>query len=317
MRGCAVLAASQMFGCALHRGTADADNRAGPVPGSRGPSGSGRLFIDAPGAPLPDALNGLFDPVAPIEYLLLGEVHDHPLQHRLRADWLQALASRGRFALAMEQFDATRQGDIDRARASRSGAREIAQAAAFQFKGWDWAFYEPYVELALRHDLPLVAANLSMSQARSIARGAASPMQSVEPADWSDVDRERIAEEIRLSHCGMLPASAIAPMVAAQQARDATIAHALVDAHREWRLPVVLLAGSGHVRRDLGVPRYLRDIAPGARIFSVGLVERNGADDDGSDGRSRDFDLTIETPAHPRTDPCAVFRNRPAAAPKD
>ncbi len=317
MRGCAVLAASQMFGCAVHRGAADAGNCAGPVPGSRGSSGAGRLVIEAPGAPLPDALNGLFDPVAPIDFLLLGEVHDHPLQHRLRVDWLEALASRGRFALAMEQFDATRQGDIDRARANHSGAREIAQAAAFQFKGWNWTFYEPYVELALRHDLPLVAANLSMSQARSIARGAASPTESVEPAGWGDEDRERLAAEIRLSHCGMLPESAIAPMAAAQQARDATIAHALVDAHREWRLPVVLLAGSGHVRRDLGVPRYLRGLAPGARIFSVGLVERNGADDDGSEGRSRDFDLTIETPAHPRPDPCAVFRDRPAAAPKD
>jgi len=251
----------------------------------------------------------------PIDFLLLGEVHDHPLQHQLRAAWLETLASRGRFVLAMEQFDAERQADIDAARARGSGPRAIAQASGFVFKGWDWALYEPYVELALRHGLPLIGANLSTSQARAIARGEPHPMAGIEASGWSDEDREQLADEIREGHCGMLPPAAIAPMAAAQRARDATIARALVDAHRACGLPVVLLAGNGHVRRDLGVPRYLRDLVPRARVLSVGLIERDGAHESEGSGAPSPFDLTIETPAHPRPDPCEVFRRRPQPGP--
>ncbi len=297
LRAAALSAAWSLSGCAV-RGV-----RSGAPPPSR-------LRIDSAGAPLPEAMADLCGHGDPIDFLLLGEVHDHPLQHRLRADWLQTLASRGRFVLAMEQFDADRQADIDAARARGSGAHAIAQASGFAFKGWDWALYEPYVEIALRHDLPLVGANLSTSQARSIARGEPHPMAGIEPGGWSDADREELADDIREGHCGMLPPASIAPMASAQRARDATMARALVDARRACGLAVVLLAGNGHVRRDLGVPRYLRDLVPRARVFSAGLIERDGARGSADADASGPFDLTIETPAHPRPDPCEMFRKR-------
>jgi uncharacterized iron-regulated protein len=135
-------------------------------------------------------------------------------------------------------------------------------------------------------------------------------MAGIEPGGWSDEDREQLADDIRTGHCGMLPPAAIEPMASAQRARDATIARAMVDAHRGCGLPVVLLAGNGHVRRDLGVPRYLSDLAPRARVFSVGLIERSDAQESRDESASSPFDLTIETPAHPRPDPCEAFRNR-------
>jgi uncharacterized iron-regulated protein len=293
------------------------------IPGVRtGAAQPSRLSLDSAEAAMPEAMAQLFGFADPIDFLLLGEVHDHPLQHRLRAAWLETLARRGRFVLAMEQFDASRQPDIDAARARGSGPREIAQASGFEFRGWDWELYEPYVELALRHDLPLVGANLSTSRARAIARGEPDAMAGIEPGGWSDEDRERLAEDIRVGHCGMLPPATIEPMASAQRARDATMARALVDAHRACGLPVVLLAGNGHVRRDLGVPRYLRDLAPRARVFSLGLIERSegqesreeGAPSPRDEGALSPFDLTIETPAHPRPDPCEAFRKRPRPA---
>ena len=58
---------------------------------------------------------------------------------------------------------------------------------------------------------------------------------------------------------------------------------------------VVLLAGNGHVRRDLGVPRWLEGTA-GARAFSVGFVEEP------AEGT---FDERVAIVPHPRVDPCA------------
>lgn len=272
------------------------------------------LRIGQDDAPLPARLQGALAGPGRVDFLLLGEIHDHPLHHRLRARWLEALADQGRFVLAIEQLDADRQSDLDRARQAAQAASpapggashhddpalQLARAAGFDFRGWHWPFYAPYVELALRRGLPLVAANLSNAQARRIARGESKPLEGGRPPGWTPADAEAMAAEIRDAHCGALPGAAIAPMAAAQLARDAQIARALVDAARASGLPVVLLAGNGHVRSDLGVARHLAGLAPRARVLSVGFVEPGGP--------PPAFDLAVLTPVHPRPDPCEAFR---------
>jgi uncharacterized iron-regulated protein len=69
----------------------------------------------------------------------------------------------------------------------------------------------------------------------------------------------------------------------------------------------VLLAGDGHVRRDIGVPRWLSP-ATRARSISIGLLE-------GNDAEPAAFDLAIETPAQQREDPCDEML-RAASAPR-
>ncbi len=285
------------------------------------------VLPQVPGAWLPDAA---FE----ADFLLIGEVHDNAAQHRLRLGWLEALAARRRFAIALEPFDAVRQQALDRARAADAAAaqngeppaqraRRIAEAAGFDFRGWNWDDYRPVVELALRLDLPLAAANLSRVQTVAIARGAA-PAAPL-PEGW-DADEQRALEaSIRDGHCGLLPESAIAPMAAAQRSRDAQMARAIVEVHRRSGLPVALLAGNGHQRRDIGVPRYLAKLAPGERVFSIGLLEEEGAAGaaDGPEAVQRfaaRYDFVVATPAARRDDPCdglrAKTRHRPAAAPR-
>lgn len=63
----------------------------------------------------------------------------------------------------------------------------------------------------------------------------------------------------------------------------------------------VLIAGNGHVRRDLGVPYYLR--AAGVRadqIVSIGYLE--------APERDAPYDLVKLTDGVDRGDPCAEFR---------
>ena len=109
--------------------------------------------------------------------VLLGEVHDNAAQHRLRLELLRrAFAAGWRPAIVMEQFDVERQADIDRARREqpRDAPHLIDQAtprAARPGQGWNWAFYKPYVALALEYDVPLLAANLATADTRRIVRG--------------------------------------------------------------------------------------------------------------------------------------------------
>jgi len=61
----------------------------------------------------------------------------------------------------------------------------------------------------------------------------------------------------------------------------------------------VLLAGNGHVRRDLGVPRWLEGSAS-ARCLSVGFVEEGEAA-----ALAPAFDALVVAPPARRDDPCA------------
>ena len=108
--------------------------------------------------------------------------------------------------------------------------------------------------------------------------------------------------EIELGHCGALPRSLWAGMARGQFARDAVMAQ-LLQANATQG--AVLLAGNGHVRRDIGVPRWLAALAP-QTLLSVGFVEPEHASDAGAR-----FDAVVVTAPATRADPCEAFRARP------
>jgi len=243
--------------------------------------------------------------------VLLGEVHDNAAQHRLRLALLRrAFAAGWRPAIVMEQFDVERQADIDRARREqpRDAQHLIDQAttrAARPGEGWNWAFYKPYVALALEYDVPLLAANLANADTRRIVRGGLAASLDDKRLAALGLDRPIAAEwqqaqerEIDRGHCGALPAAMGPRMAQAQFARDAVMADVL---RRHAARGAVLLAGNGHVRRDLGVPRWLEAEAP--RVFALGLLEH--ADTATPPGA---FDATLRTEVAERPDPCADFK---------
>ncbi|MFT3665903.1 ChaN family lipoprotein [Piscinibacter sp.] len=255
----------------------------------------------AAGAPLA----GFTHAGAPRPLLLLGEVHDNAGQHELRARTFEALLEAGaRPALLMEQFDRERQADLDRARQQPGAdADELIAAAAAPGAAWQWAYYKPLIALALRHDLPIVAANVSRPDARRVIAEGLQAMNFDErvPPDIAAAQAQAIVS----AHCGAVDASHGLRMAAAQVARDQFMAH-MIERHAERG--VVLLAGNGHVRRDIGVPRWLAEPLRSNAVV-IGLLE------EGDDGHAA-YDRAITTPRQPREDPCAALRpvERPGGA---
>ncbi len=240
---------------------------------------------------------------------LLGEVHDNGAQHALRAAALRQRVEAGaRPAIAFEQFDVERQADIERVR--RDKPRDAgALIAAVGSGSWNWPMYRPFVQLALDYDLPIVAANLSRGGAMKVATGDWKAVFDADtqkalglaglPQPFLDTHEREVAE----GHCNLLPPASLAPMARAQIARDITMARAI---RPYLSRGVVLLAGNGHVRNDVGVPFWLtaderRD------VVTIGLLEAGTADDD---RRARRFDVLIETVAAERPDPCEELKKK-------
>jgi uncharacterized iron-regulated protein len=232
--------------------------------------------------------------------VLLGEVHDNTAQHALRAQALRQLFETGaRPALLMEQFDRERQADIDRLMAQPGAtADELIAAAGAPGVGWAWPLYRPYVVLALDYHVPLIAANVSRTDARRVSQDglAAAGFDSATPADVVAFQVRAILE----SHCGMLDETQAQRMALSQIARDQFMARVLAANAASG---AVLLAGNGHVRGDVGVPRWLAP-ATRQRAVAIGVVEA-------ADPKTDAFDRVITTAAQPRTDPCEGMK-RPA-----
>ncbi len=260
-------------------------------------------------------LQALQQRAAHSRYLMLGELHDSAEHHRLQLQMLQALQAGAvpgrRPVLAMEQFDTEHQATLDAARATgMRDAEGLADAGRLDRQAWGWPAYRDLVAHAATYSWPLVATNLSRERAREIAQGRTTPQ--LPPVDA--VQLTMLEDALVRGHCGYrLPAPQMPRMVAAQRARDAHMATALREALGRGH-PVVFIAGAGHVRRDMGVPRYLPD---GVEALVIGFIETQPGQPSPTGYALSGLDIAWFTAPTPRTDPCAGAAGSmvPGAAP--
>jgi uncharacterized iron-regulated protein len=249
--------------------------------------------------------DALAEAMARSRSVLLGEVHDNAAQHALRLAALQRLiASGARPVLAFEQFDRERQADIDRLRRERPGDADAL--VALGASSWEWRHYRPFVQLALDHDLTIVAANLSRAEAMKVSMSGWGALFDASVQDRLGLDRlppgfvAAHEQAVARGHCDLLPAASLPAMARAQIARDIVLAQAV---RPHLARGVVLLAGNGHVRNDIGVPVWLAEER--GQFLSIALLESGIASD-----AAAPFDLIVETAAAARPDPCESLRRR-------
>lgn len=232
------------------------------------------------------------------ERVLVGEQHDNLDHHALQLWLLRELArQRPQGSVLMEMLNPDQQPKVDQAqRVAREGRSPSDPFAALSWQpGWGWSLYGPLVLHQLRQPYPLLAANLNRTEIMQIYRQR--PVLEGERSSAGDV-QVRLLDDIRQSHCGLLPDSQLPAMLAVQQQRDRRMAEVLLAAPQ----PSLLLAGAFHVRKDLGVPLHLADLgAPTGNAILI-LAEV---------GRSVDTsmaDYVWFTAAQPAQDHCAKLR---------
>jgi hypothetical protein len=122
------------------------------------------------------------------------------------------------------------------------------------------------------------------------------------PLDSDLFQKQKIAIEI--GHCHMLPSSAFKGMVNAQVARDVWMAKTVRENASNG---LILLAGNGHIRKDIGVYRWLSS-AERARTQVIAYIE------DASDAMKRPdaelYDRSISIEPFERDDPCEAFTGK-------
>lgn len=230
--------------------------------------------------------------------VLVGEQHDNPDHHALQLWLLQAMsAQRPQGSLLLEMLTPDQLGRVEQVQRETRQAHapaDLPRALAWQ-KGWDWSLYGPLVRFAVAQSYPLLPANLAPGEVGAVYHQRP-PLTGVEST--RDTVREQLLQQVRESHCGMLPEEALPAMLAVQQQRDRRMARSVMEAPA----PALLFAGSYHVRKDLGVPLHMADLHSAEPAVVLLLAEV------GSEVDARSADYVWYTAALPDQDYCAQMR---------
>lgn len=231
------------------------------------------------------------------DVVILGEVHDNPAHHTNQARAVATLAPK---ALVFEML----QPGVSMPD-SYASADDLGAALGWNASGWpDFALYYPIFTAA--PTAQVYGAEIGRDLARQAfkdgiaavfgpdaeAYGLTTPLPAKDQALREDEQAQ--------AHCNALPPDLLPGMVDVQRLRDASLARAVVQALADTGGPVAVITGTGHARRDQGLPAVLRLVAPETSVLSIGQFEA-APDPDAP------YDLWLITDPHPREDPCKAF----------
>lgn len=255
--------------------------------------------------------------------VLFGEVHDNPLHHELRSRLgLSAYASS-----VLEQVSADKAAGLDAFQAEtqlnyKNGALEKFKTAVdWQNSGWQTFNYDPLLTAALKAQKPIFAGDAARDTIKKIAKEGDSALGPDERArlkldvPLGDKTDAAMLDELFEGHCSAMPRETLKSMALAQRYRDAVLADATLTAINKHGSTIVL-AGNGHVRKDRGIPWYVKQRDAAKKTLSVLLVEvEDGKTDAGAyvpkdpEGKPA-ADYIIFTPRAPHEDHCAAFTKK-------
>ncbi len=254
-------------------------------------------ILQAPGSETTQTSTRL-EALLPADVLVLGEQHDAAEHQKIEQQVVALLAAKGALAaVALEMADT---GVSTSALNPSATEQQVRNALNWNDKGWPWASYGPAVMTAVRAGVPVLGANLPRAQMP--ASMADSRLDARLPGPALKAQQQLI----RIGHCNLLPESQITPMTRIQIAKDITMANTLAQATLPGKT-VLLLAGSGHADRLLGVPQHLpSDLKVKAVRLRAGTAGKESPEA---------FDAVWVTPELPEKDYCAGLDKQLAPRP--
>ena len=221
-------------------------------------------------------------------FLLLGEIHNNSDHHLLQAQLLGEMKPSSGQALRLvvemippsldQVYNSFQQTEVD----PRKSLAKLGLMLKWKQRGWgEWEKYSPIFNVAVGTNAKVFTGNIDRKDVKRIGFKGLSATSQSEKTKWSlhlaytAGQQSRLAEILYQSHCKFVPKTALAPMALVQQVRDGVMARSMLgeDLRKSKRAVSVLIAGSGHVRNDLAVPRILRAKAPTAKIITVSFTE--------------------------------------------
>ncbi len=212
----------------------------------------------------------------PMRAVFVGESHNNDHHHDLQLRVIKAMyAQNPNLMIGMEMFQRPYQEGIDRFLAGETDeATFLKETEYFTRWKWDYRYYRPMLLFAREHGLKVIALNSPKELNRKVSRGGGLKALTAEDYQWVARD---IDLNIEAHHEFVMAVFKNHPMgtgfdleafYASQCVWEDTMAESTARAldqnpgHR-----IVVIVGSGHVRKRFGVP--LRAERRGAKPYAI------------------------------------------------
>ncbi len=206
----------------------------------------------------------LMDDLQEARVIFIGESHDQLEHHQIQVTILQDLLARGKeVAIGMEMFERTQQPVLDRWSQGRLTEETFLKEVQWE-KTWsmDYQLYRPILEVAKSHRLKVVGLNVERNLVRKVAKHGREHLPPEERAklpEMGPIDEGYLTylKKIFRDHEGGT-AETFDRFYQAQSLWDEGMAETLSHFLRSTEgVPqiVVVIAGSGHIAFDFGIPK--------------------------------------------------------------
>lgn len=255
------------------------------------------------------------------EYLLLGETHDNIYHHQNQAWILSNLAQKPNGknnAVTFEMIDNVQYEKLKDE--SLTSSEQLITLLNTEPAGWEYEkYYLPVFHTIIKAGFPIYPGSMGRTEFMNVLRGGEEKLpahlkQIIDAVPLSEKQTEMLRHEIESSHCGMIHDKMVETMLLGQKVRDAAMSQSLASNKSAATPTMVLVAGSGHVRKDRGVPHYLQQEAGAAKITSIAWLEvvpeaKQIEDYANYWGEGElPFDYVWFTPMADRPDPCEEMK---------
>ncbi|MGF1612674.1 MAG: ChaN family lipoprotein [Gammaproteobacteria bacterium] len=226
-------------------------------------------------------LDGMVAQLAGKRVIFIGENHDRLEHHLVQLAILSRLYQRRpALAVGMEFFQIPFQRYLDEYVAGRLDDSGLLEATEyFDRWGYDYRLYQPILQFAKTHGLPVVALNASNELVKKVSEGGIAGLAPSDraqlPADMAPADahyRARLRSVFDLHPTG--ERKEFGRFVEVQLLWDEAMAETVAKyLQRHAKRSLVVLAGNGHLAYRSGIPDRLQ-----RRIEVDDAVVLNGAD---------------------------------------
>ncbi|MBL4740327.1 MAG: ChaN family lipoprotein [Sneathiella sp.] len=252
-------------------------------------------------APLPSAVakSEVASRVSDSDFILLGEKHDNLAHHQVQSAILRHSIT-AKDGVVFEMITKDQQPVIDQYLGGDIPFAELEAALNWKKSGWpDWSFYAPLFKTAKEAQARILYGSYPRKELMGKMKAQNSDFQTLPEGQMANLNKE-----IKQSHCDLLPENMISPMSNMQIAKDHLMAAQMLKVKEDGK--AFLIAGNGHVRKDRGVPYYLKQRLINQQILVVGIIEVTALNSE-QDQFSL-YDTIWTTDATPEKDYCAGLR---------
>jgi uncharacterized iron-regulated protein len=234
------------------------------------------------------ACQEILDSCVRADVILFGEIHDHPLVHRLQLELTRDLVEikKGDLMLGAEMLEADNQLIVDEYLAGLIEHENLAREAKV-WNNYD-SDYRPLVDVAKEHGLRFVATNVPRRYASLVAREGMTALERLSdeakrsiaplpiPLDLSTPGYRKVMD-IGMAHGAHRDAQ---NFVAAQAVKDATMAYFILK-NRGPKELFLHYNGDYHSKNYGGICWYIKRYDPEITVRTISSVSRDapGFDD--------------------------------------